>query len=90
MKLNVKPLHQNALLFSLILLLLSSCGGENPAAEVDDKTTSKLITMSQKQDVTPPVAKKVAKNLEIHGDVRVDNYYWMALKDEQKKTLNCF
>jgi len=24
-----------------------------------------------------PKAKKIAKNLEIHGDVRIDNYYWL-------------
>lgn len=32
-------------------------------------------------DITPPVAKKIAKNLEIHGDVRVDNYFWMNERD---------
>ena len=26
---------------------------------------------------TPPVAKKIPTNLEKHGDVRVDNYYWL-------------
>jgi oligopeptidase B len=25
----------------------------------------------------PPVAKKVPKELTIHGDTRIDNYYWM-------------
>lgn len=33
-------------------------------------------------DVSPPVAKKVPKNLEIHGDVRVDNYYWMNDRED--------
>jgi oligopeptidase B len=28
-------------------------------------------------EVKPPVAKIVPKNLEIHGDVRVDDYYWL-------------
>ena len=28
-------------------------------------------------DVTPPVADKKEKHLEIHGDVRIDNYYWL-------------
>ncbi|MEM6963635.1 MAG: S9 family peptidase [Bacteroidota bacterium] len=40
--------------------------------------------MSKKQDVKPPTAKKVAQELSIHDDVRVDNYYWMKLSDEQK------
>lgn len=31
-----------------------------------------------------PRAKKIAKELEAHGDVRIDEYYWMRLTDEQK------
>ena len=34
--------------------------------------------------LTPPVAEKIAKELVAHGDVRIDNYYWMRLTDEQK------
>ncbi|HDR89674.1 MAG TPA: S9 family peptidase [Bacteroidetes bacterium] len=32
----------------------------------------------------PPVAEKVEKMLVIHGDTRIDPYYWMRLSDEQK------
>ncbi|WP_232622977.1 S9 family peptidase [Pareuzebyella sediminis] len=28
-------------------------------------------------EITPPVAKKIPKRLEQHGDLRIDNYYWM-------------
>lgn len=28
-------------------------------------------------DLVAPIAKKQAKSLEIHGDVRIDNYYWL-------------
>ncbi len=31
-----------------------------------------------------PMAEKIPHNLEEHGDVRVDEYYWMKLSDEQK------
>jgi oligopeptidase B len=31
-----------------------------------------------------PKAKKEAKELVMHNDVRIDNYYWMRLSDEQK------
>ena len=31
-----------------------------------------------------PVAEKVAKELTMHGDTRIDNYYWLRLSDEQK------
>jgi len=33
----------------------------------------------------PPVAKKIAEKLTIHGDSRTDNYFWMRLSDEQKE-----
>tara|TARA_B100001027_G_scaffold75629_1_gene51578 strand:- start:6492 stop:8564 length:2073 start_codon:yes stop_codon:yes gene_type:complete len=32
-------------------------------------------------NVDPPIAKKVEKKLEIHGDVRTDNYYWLNQRD---------
>ena len=34
--------------------------------------------------IKPPVADKVATELEKHGDLRIDNYYWMRLTDEQR------
>ena len=36
------------------------------------------------KDIKAPIAKKIPKKLEKHGDVRIDNYYWMRLSDEQK------
>lgn len=36
-------------------------------------------------DMKPPVAEKIPKELEIHGDIRIDNYFWMRLSDAQKK-----
>ena len=32
-------------------------------------------------NVTPPIAKKVEKKLEIHGDIRIDNYYWLNQRE---------
>lgn len=32
----------------------------------------------------PPKAKKIEEKLSIHGDERIDNYFWMRLSDEQK------
>jgi oligopeptidase B len=44
-----------------------------------------LLACSQETKVPdPPVAKKIAKEFEAHGDIRVDNYYWMRLTDAQK------
>ncbi|MHB1196994.1 MAG: S9 family peptidase [Lutibacter sp.] len=30
-----------------------------------------------KKIIMPPKAKMIAKELEIHGDIRIDNYYWL-------------
>ena len=53
-----------------------------------------IITFSYKSNETEkpyasletPVAKKEVKELSIHGDTRIDNYFWMRLSDEQKNT----
>ena len=41
-------------------------------------------TPVEKTELKPPSADKIAKNLEIHGDVRVDNYYWLNDKDDEE------
>tara|TARA_R110002126_G_scaffold291772_2_gene457557 strand:- start:20062 stop:22158 length:2097 start_codon:yes stop_codon:yes gene_type:complete len=32
----------------------------------------------------PPIAEKIPTTLEKHDDVRIDNYFWMRLSDDQK------
>lgn len=34
--------------------------------------------------IKTPVAEKYSKELNIHNDIRVDNYFWMRLTDQQK------
>jgi oligopeptidase B len=36
--------------------------------------------------IAPPVADKVPYELSLHQESRIDNYYWMRLTDEQKKS----
>lgn len=43
------------------------------------ETTNK---QSKPMNITPPSADKITKNLEIHGDVRQDDYYWLNQKDD--------
>ncbi|NNC69712.1 MAG: S9 family peptidase [Flavobacteriaceae bacterium] len=38
--------------------------------------------------IKPPIAVKQPIELEKHGHIRIDNYYWMRLKDEQKNADN--
>ena len=37
-----------------------------------------------KKNILTPKAKKIAKKLEIHGDVRIDNYYWLNDRENQE------
>lgn len=37
-----------------------------------------------KSEIKSPSAEKIEKKLEIHGDVRVDNYYWLNEKENPK------
>jgi len=39
---------------------------------------------SQAQNTDAPKAKKIKHELKEHGNVRVDDYFWMRLSDEQK------
>ncbi|UAB80778.1 S9 family peptidase [Marixanthomonas sp. SCSIO 43207] len=40
-------------------------------------------TSEEKMNITPPDANKIAKNLEVHGDTRVDNYYWLNDRENE-------
>ncbi|HRX11509.1 MAG TPA: hypothetical protein P5210_07670, partial [Draconibacterium sp.] len=40
-----------------------------------------LSACTTNEKIVPPVAKKIPKELTIHGDTRIDNYYWMSDRD---------
>ncbi len=43
---------------------------------------SKILEhLAQNPDLKPPVCKKIPKELTIHGDTRIDNYYWLNQRD---------
>jgi len=44
----------------------------------------KEVSMEKVNKITPPVADKKPKTLEKHGDVRVDNYYWLNEKENEE------
>ncbi|MCB0278120.1 MAG: S9 family peptidase [Calditrichaeota bacterium] len=43
-----------------------------------------LMACTKGERMQAPIAKKEKKEMTIHGDTRIDNYYWMRLTDEQK------
>lgn len=52
----------------------------NSGQSDQEKFTSQMF---QKTDIEQPLAKKEAKELNIHEDTRIDNYYWMNKRDSQ-------
>jgi len=54
-------------------LLLSGC----------NNSSETKIVEQQSPQISAPVAKKVPHEMEIHGDKRTDNYYWM--RDDERK-----
>ena len=66
----------NATIFKLFLgfsfLFLVACNTNS-----NNKNTNKM-------DIKAPIAEKIPFELTIHGETRIDNYYWMRLSDEQK------
>ncbi len=41
-------------------------------------------TSKQTMEVQPPKADKIATNLDMHGDTRVDDYYWLNDRENEK------
>ncbi|MGB0198800.1 MAG: S9 family peptidase [Flavobacteriaceae bacterium] len=44
-----------------------------------------VVNCTTDMQIDPPVAKKIEKTLQIHGDTRIDPYFWMRLSDTQKE-----
>lgn len=67
-------------LFGLfIIVLLSACSADkNTSMEKENS----ILTTSQNFEA--PLAKKVEKKLEKHGDVRTDPYYWLNDREDQE------
>jgi len=59
---------------------LISC---TPAPDADTQKT-KAESMMFTKDLAHPIAKEVAKEMTIHGDTRVDNYYWLNQREDEE------
>lgn len=69
---------RNYFLISIFAFILLQNACNNPVE------TNKGSQMMLNKDLKEPIADKEAKVLEVHGDKRIDNYYWMKLSDDQK------
>jgi oligopeptidase B len=53
------------LMLSLLLIMIISCSKQQQTP----------------QNLTPPKAKKIAQELTIHGDTRIDDYFWLRERE---------
>jgi oligopeptidase B len=67
--------------FVLTFISLAILGGCNKAPDVEQ--SAKIENAAAKIAVMPPIAKKVPYKMTVHGDTRIDNYYWM--RDDERK-----
>ena len=67
--------------FVLTFISLAILGGCNKAPDVEQ--SAKVENVAAQTEVMPPVAKKVPYEMSIHGDTRIDDYYWM--RDDERK-----
>ena len=62
-------------------LTFVACSNE---ATVETKPETKQSIMYEKTDIPTPVALKEAKEMTLFGDTRVDSYYWMNQREDQR------
>ena len=77
-----KKAYMKNSLFTALLTVCSAllmCAQTLPTATVTPKSVSKESAMPTP---IPPIAKKIPKKMEAHGDVRVDDYYWMNQRED--------
>ncbi len=67
--------------FVLTFISLAILGGCNKAPDVEQ--SAKIENAATQIAVMPPIAKKVPHKMTVHGDTRIDNYYWM--RDDERK-----
>jgi oligopeptidase B len=62
---------KKTIIISLVTLIFaSSCKNEEPS--------------KKNMDIKAPIADKIEKHLEMHGDIRIDNYYWLNERENDE------
>lgn len=80
---NIKTMNRaNYILVIAIIMSLLSCNKQ--ITPIINNTPE----MTVEKEIKAPSPRMEPKEMTMHGDVRVDNYYWMRLSDEQKNAKN--
>ncbi|MBC5993498.1 S9 family peptidase [Pontibacter cellulosilyticus] len=84
-----KPLNFGptaVILATLPLWIFSSCSTSS-STSTGTTTSEQVASAPAAEPATPPtpqppIAKKVPKELTVHGDTRIDNYYWLNQRED--------
>jgi len=80
----MKPIHSFAIA-ALSIATLTACNKapEHNTQSVDEATQQAPTYADGAAKISAPVANKIPFEMTIHGDTRIDNYYWM--RDDERK-----
>jgi oligopeptidase B len=70
----------NVIVFALVVIgfgCSSTSDTGSPAVKKDAEQVKQVVSV-------PPKAEKIKKELTIHGDTRIDNYFWLNQREEPK------
>eukprot|EP00493_Phyllostaurus_siculus_P022785 UN23119 len=70
-------------LAALSLAVLAGCDNAPKSTPSDTATTMQTQQTEKPVSAVAPIAKKVPHEMTIHGDTRIDDYYW--LRDDKRK-----
>jgi len=81
----------NLIAIVISLIFATSCQ-KSKKEETDQKEINQVGTAQKemkeekmiKKEIELPRAEKISKELKIHGDVRIDNYYWLNERENPK------
>lgn len=80
MKFKFSPFFSQSFLVTISILIFAGCSNEQ--ANVNQEKTNS-VGMYENADIVAPACKKVPKELEIHSDKRLDNYYWLNQRENE-------
>jgi oligopeptidase B len=70
------------------ILYIIGCNQNEKKQDMTTEEIAKSDLEEKASTITAPIAAIKPTNLEKHGDIRLDNYYWMKLTDDQKSSKN--
>ena len=74
-------LHTNIIFILIVYILCADPANGQDQNKIHLKNKKEMDIKTQ---VDPPIATKKPKEMTIHGDTRIDNYYWLNQREDQE------